>query len=127
MFWHAGGSMDPRMEGYRVPQTAWLNRWLLRHPIRAPVIGFIIAGIFIGLSFIPGMGRLIFLSIPPFLLATFLLIYALIRRAAGITFIEDEDVEEEPPPETPIEVDEQARQQAVARWRRRARQDRYRR
>ena len=122
MFW---GSMDPRFERYRVPQMGWLNRWLLRHPIRGPVIGFAIAGIIVGLSCIPGMDKLIFLAIPPFLLATLLLIYALIRRALGITFIEDEDFEEEPPPETYIEVDEQVRQQAVASWRQRARQDRH--
>ncbi|UCB43060.1 MAG: hypothetical protein JSV77_11570 [Dehalococcoidales bacterium] len=125
MSWDAGSSMDPRFERYRVSQTAWLNRWLLRHPVRGPVIGFVIGGIIIGLSFIPGMGKLAFLAIPPFLLATLLLIYALIRRLLGITFVEDEDFEEEPPPETYVEVDEQVRQQAVASWRQRARQDRH--
>ena len=81
MPWLLGGSTDPRLEGYRIPQTGWLNRWLLRHPIRGPVICFIIAGIILGLSFIPGIGRLVFLAIPPFLFGLFLLIYALLRRA----------------------------------------------
>jgi hypothetical protein len=119
--------MDPRFERHGVSQMGWLNRWLLRHPIRGPVICFIVAGIFICLSSIPEMGKLIYLAIPPFLIGLLLLVYALIRRALGITYVEDEDVEEEPPPETPIKVDEQARQQAVESWRRRVRQDRHRR
>jgi hypothetical protein len=119
--------MDPRLEGHMIPLMSGMNRWLVKHPFRGPVIGFIIAGIFIGLSFIPGMDRLIFPAIFPLLIATLLLIYALIRRALGITFVEDEDIKEEPPPETPIEVDERARQKAVDSWRRRARQDRHRR
>ncbi|HEY33268.1 MAG TPA: hypothetical protein G4O10_09235 [Dehalococcoidia bacterium] len=119
--------MDPRLERHMIPVTGGLNRWFLKHPFRGPVICFIIAGIFIGLSFIPDMGRLIYPAIFPFLIGLFLLIYALLRKALGITFVEDEDVEEEPSPETPSEADEQARQQALARWQRRARHDRHRR
>ena len=122
MAWHG---MDPRLEGHMMPLMGGINRWLSKHPFRGPVIGFIIAGIFIGLSFIPGMERLIFPAIFPLLLAILLLIYALIRRVLGITFVEYEDVGEEPPPETPVEVDERARQQAIDSWRRRARQDRH--
>ena len=125
MAWHLGGSMDPRMEGHMVSQTGWLNRWLLKHPIRGPVICFIIGGIVLGLSFIPDMEGLAFLAIPLFLMGLFLLVYALILRALGITFVEEEDVEEEPPSKTPVEIDERAREQALARWRRRARQDRH--
>ena len=122
MFW---GSMDPRFDRYREPQTGWLNRWLLRHPIRGPVIFFVIGGAMIVLAFIIDKKELGLFSLFPFLLGLFLLIYALIRRAAGITYVEDDDLEEEPPQETPIEVDEQTRQQALASWRRRARQDRH--
>jgi len=120
------GSMDPRFEEHRVPPMAWLNRWLLRHPIRGPVICFVIAGIICGLSFIHGMGRLIFLAIPPFLFGLFLLAYAFLQRVINIASTENPDLVDEPPDEL-LEVDEQARQQAVARWRRRARQDRRRR
>ena len=126
MVWHIGGSMDPRLEGHRVSQTGWLNRWLLRHPIRGPVICFIIAGIILGLSFIPGIGRLFFLAIPPFLFGLFLLIYALLRRAFEPYSAKSYDPTDEPPDEL-TEVDEQARQQALKKWRQRARQDRHRR
>ncbi|HEY40965.1 MAG TPA: hypothetical protein G4O18_03800 [Dehalococcoidia bacterium] len=119
--------MDPRLEGHMYSLTGGLNRWLLKHPFRGPVICFIIGGIFIGLSFIPNMERLAFVAVPLFLVGFFLLVYALIRRALGITFVEDEDVEDEPPSETPLEVDERARERALASWRRRARQDRHRR
>lgn len=125
MPWLLGGSTDPRLEGYRIPQTGWLNRWLLRHPIRGPVICFIIAGIILGLSFIPGIGRLVFLAIPPFLFGLFLLVYALLRRAFGPYSAKSYNAEDEPPDE-PIEVDERARQQAVKKWQQRARQDRQR-
>jgi hypothetical protein len=118
--------MDPRLEGHMIALTGGLNRWFLRHPFRGPVICFIIGWIVLGLSFIPGMGRLIYLTIPPFLIGLLLLAYALIRRATGITFVEDEDVEEELPPETPVDVDKQTRQQAVERWRRWEREDRHR-
>ena len=117
--------MDPRLEGHMMPLMSGVNRWLSKHPFRGPVICFIIGGILIGLSFIPDMGRLVYPAIFPFLIGLFLLIYALLRKALGITFVEDEDMQEEPPPETPVEVDEQARQKAVASWRRRARQDRH--
>ena len=119
--------MDPRLEGHMIPLVSGLNRWLSKHPFRGPVINFIIGGILIGLSFIPDMGRLVYLAIFPFLIGLLLLVYALLRRALGITFVEDEDLEEGPPPETPTEIDEQARQQALASWRQRARQDRHRR
>lgn len=119
--------MDPRLEGHMMPVTGGLNRWFSKHPFRGPVISFSIAGIIIGLSFIPGMSKLVYWAIFPFVIATLLLIYALIRRALGITFVEDEDAEEETPSETPIKIDEHARQQAVEKWRRRARQDRHRR
>jgi hypothetical protein len=119
--------MDPRLEGHMISWTGGFNRWLLRYPFRGPVINFIIVGIFIGLSFIPGMSKLVYWAILPFLIGLLLLAYALIRKALGITFAEDEELEEEPPPEIPVEVDEQARQRALASWRRRARQDRHRR
>jgi hypothetical protein len=82
---------------------------------------------FIGLSFIPGMDKLIYLAIFPFLIATLLLIYAPVREIVSTTFVENEDVWEEPPSETSIKVDEQARQWAVESWRWRAIQDRHRR
>jgi hypothetical protein len=118
--------MDPRLEGHMIALTGGLNRWFLRHPIRGPVICFIVTVIFIGLSFIPGMGRLIYLAIPLFLVGLFLLIYALLRRAFEPPSTINYDQMDEPPEEY-IEVDEQARQKAVASWRRRARQDRHRR
>ena len=81
--------MDPRLEGHMMSTTGGLNRWFSKHPFRGPVISFIIAGIFIGLSFIPGMNILVYWAIFPFVIATLLLIYALIRKALGITFVED--------------------------------------
>jgi len=119
--------MDPRLEGHMIPLMNGLNRWLSKHPFRGPVICFIIGGILVGLSFMPDMGSLIYSAIFPFLIGFLLLIYALLRKAFGITFVEDEGMQEEPPPETYIEVDERARQQALASWRRRARQDKHRR
>ena len=119
--------MDPRLEGHMITLMSGLNRWISKHPFRGPVINFIIGGILIGLSFIPDMGKLVYLAIFPFLIGIFLLAYALIRKALGIIFVEDEDTEGELPPETPIKVDEQARQQALASWRRRTRQDKHRR
>ena len=119
--------MDPRLEGHMISLTGGLNRWLLKHPFRGPVICFIVAVIFIGLSFIPGMRRLIYLAIPSFMLGLLLLSYALIRRSADTTSIGDKELKEEPPSETSVTVDEQARQQAVEKWRRRARDDRHRR
>jgi len=123
MPWFLGGSLEPRLEGHRIPQTGWLNRWLLIHPIRGPVICFIITGIILGLSFIPGASGLVFLSIPTFLLGLFLLIYALLRRTFGPSSQKSYDPTDEPQDEL-IEVDEQARQQAVKKWQQRARQDR---
>ena len=111
-------SIDPRMEEHEVAQTGWLNRWLLKHPIRGPVICFIIAGIFIGLSFIPGMGTLVFLAIIPFLTGLFLLIRALLHRAFGPYSTRNHEPMDEPSEEY-MEVDEQARQRAVEKWRRR--------
>ena len=115
MAWHG---MDPRLEGRMVSWSGGLNRWLLKHPIRGPVIGFIIAGIFIGLSFIPSMGRLVFLAIPPFLFGLFLLVYALLRRIFEPFTTESYDQIDESPEEYEehVEVDEQARQQALDSW-----------
>jgi hypothetical protein len=89
-----------------------------------PITGFIIGGILIGLSFIPGLERLLIPAIILFLLSTLLLIYSLIRRAVERFSTEDSDLFDETPDEL-IEVDEQARQQAITKWRRRARQDRH--
>jgi len=114
--------MDPRLEGHMIALTGGFNRWFLRHPIRGPVICFIVTVIFIGLSFIPGMGRLIYLAIFPFLIGLFLLIYTLLRRASEPSSTINYDQMDEPPEEY-TEVDEWARQQAVEKWRRRARQD----
>lgn len=125
MPWFLGGSLEPRLEGHRIPQTGWLNRWLLRHPVRGPVICFIITGIILGLSFIPGANALAFFAIPTFLLGLFLLIYAVIRRTFEPYSASSYDASNEPP-EEPVEVDEQARQQAVKKWQQRARQDRHR-
>jgi len=124
MFGYLGGSMDPRFEEHMVSQTGGLNRWVLRHPFRGPVICFIIGGIILGLSFIPSEGMLYVLAIPPFLLGLFLLVYALLRRAVVLSSAEDSDLFDELPEEY-TEVDEQARQQAITKWRRRARQDRH--
>ena len=68
-----------------------------------------------------------FLSIPLFLVGLLLLIYALIRKAVGLSSTKsnaspDESAEEHGEYK---EIDEQARQQAVDSWRRRARQDKY--
>ncbi len=123
MPWFLGGSLEPRLEGHRIPQTGWLNRWLLRNPIRGPVICFVIAGVTLGLSFINGTGGLVFLSIPTFLLGLFLIIYALLRRSFEPPSSTNYDQMDESPEEY-IEVNEQARQRAVAKWRRRARDDR---
>jgi len=119
--------MDPRLEGHMIPLMSGFNRWLSKHPFRGPVINFIIGGTLIGLSFIPDMGRLVYLAIFPLLIGFLLIIYALLRKALGIMSAEDTDLQEGPPPETPIEVDEHAREQALASWRRRARQDTHRR
>ena len=119
--------MDPRLEGHMMPLMSGFNRWLSKHPFRGPVINFVIGGILVGLSFIPDMGRLVYIAIFPLLIGFFLLIYALLRKALGITSVEAEDLEEELPPETPIKVDEHAREQALASWRRRAKQDTHRR
>ena len=115
--------MDPRLEGHMMPLMSGFNRWLSKHPFRGPVINFVIGGILIGLSFIPDLGRLVYIAIFPLLIGFFLLIYALMRKALDITSVEDEDAEEELPPETYSDVDERAREQALASWRRRARQD----
>ena len=95
MFWNAGGGMDPRLDGPRVSWSAGLNRWLVKHPVRGPVIAFIITGIIIGLSFIPGASWLIFLGLPAFLFSLFLLAYPFIRRVAESTIDEDPDMIDE--------------------------------
>jgi len=124
MFWGGRGyGTDPRLEKYDKPATSGLNEWIVAHPIRAPVTGFVIAGALFAISHFAGILVLSRIAIPVVLTAFLLLVFGLVRKAVDMRRREQEDEEEEPPAEEWAEVDERARQQAVARWKARARRE----
>ena len=125
MFGRYNIATDGRLRKY-MGWTDWSNRFLVRHLILGPVLLFAGGCIIIGLSLISGMYGLMFLSILLFLPGLLLLIYALLRKVVVFRSTEYQHSISEPSREL-LEAKKKARRQAIASWRRRARQDRHRR
>jgi len=69
--------VDPRLEKYDEPATRDPNRWIVKHPIRAPIIGLAVAAVLF-------LVRLYHFAILFLLFSILLLIYGLVRKAVYI-------------------------------------------
>jgi len=120
--WYRWG--HPDLEKHDRSETGGLNRWIVRHPLRAPVTGFVIAGILFALwYFIGAAAGPLPIMVGAFLavISLLLLVYGLIRKATEVSVGRIEKAA--PPPEEPTEADRLTRKEALSRWRTRARQE----
>ena len=79
--WSMGGSGDPRLDKYNQPVTGGLNRWIVKHSILTPVIGFAVTAVLFAVSYFTGKVMLSRFAILPLIVSILLLIYGLIRKA----------------------------------------------
>lgn len=52
--WSMGGGDDPRFEKYNRGLTFGVNRWIARHPLLTPLIGFAIVGLLVAFDHVLG-------------------------------------------------------------------------
>jgi len=99
--------------------AGWLERLIVRHPIRTPIISFIITAVFFAVTYFTGMFLLMRFGVFLLIISVCLLIYGLIRKTMDIP------LRRRPAqtrlPEEPMEANRVTRREIIARWRERAR------
>jgi len=115
LMWQSG---DPE---HRRVDAGWLERLIVRHPIRTPIIAFIITAVFFAVTYFTGMFLLMRFGVFLLIISLGLLIYGLIRKAMDIP------LRRKPArtqlPEEPMETNKVTRRESIARWRERARRE----
>jgi len=117
------GYWDPELEKHDRSETGGLNSWIARHPFRAPVTGLIIAGVIFVILYFTGAlaGPLLLLGALVAVISLLLLVYGLIRKATEFSTGRIRKVV--PYPQEPVETEGLSREEALSRWRTRARQE----
>jgi len=111
--WQSGDSEYSRVD------VGWLERLIVRHPIRTPVIALGIAAVLFVAAYFTGMALLSRFGIFLLIISFLLLLYGLIRKAIDISVRRRKPARTQLPDE-PIEANQPKREEIVTRWRQRA-------
>jgi len=120
---YSGRTGHPDLEKHDRAETGGLNSWIVRYPLRAPIIGLTIAGILFAILYFTRAfgGPLLLVGAFIAVISLLLLVYGLIRKAVDISVGRTQKAA--PPPDEPTEADRLTKQEALSRWRTRARQE----
>lgn len=113
---YSGRTEHPDLEKHDRAETGGLNSWIVRYPLRAPVIGLTIAGILFAILYFTGAvgGPLLLVGAFIAVISLFLLVYGLIRKAVDISVGRIQKAA--PYPAEPTETGRLTRQEALSRW-----------